>query len=104
MGRYPTSISREIQANRMKVKTYQKHRYFYSAKKAEALSYERRSESCKGIQLSEKELQEMDTLISGLVKKGQPLSHIYLEHGISKKLDENVFELLKANDWYVSVL
>ena len=64
-----------------KVKTCQKHRYFYSAKKAEALSNERRSESRKGIQLSEKELQDMDILISGLVKKGQPLSHIYLEHG-----------------------
>lgn len=64
-----------------KVKTCQKHRYFYSAKKADALSSERRSESRKGIQLAGKELYEMDRLVSDLIKKGQALSHIYSEHG-----------------------
>lgn len=64
-----------------KVKTCQKHRYFYSAKKADGLSNERRSESRKGIQISDAQLSEMDLLISELVKKGQPLSHIYSEHG-----------------------
>lgn len=56
-------------------------RYIYSAKMANDLSANRRSESRKGIRISDEELTKVDTLVSGLVKKGQPLSHIFSEHG-----------------------
>lgn len=40
----------------------------------------RRSESRRGIRISEEKKSEMDELITRLVKKGQPLTHIYAEH------------------------
>ena len=57
-----------------------KTKYFYSAKYAEAAVTRRRSESRKGIRLSEEQFSEMDKLITKYVKKGQPLAHIYAEH------------------------
>ena len=58
-----------------------KTRYVYSAKFAEAMVVRRRSESRRGIRLTEAEFQELDELITRCVKKGQPLTHIYAEHG-----------------------
>lgn len=57
-----------------------KSRYLYSAKFADAACTRRRSESRSGIRVKGKALAQMDRLISRLVKKGQPLRHIYAEH------------------------
>jgi len=57
-----------------------KPRYLYSAKFADAVYIRRRSESRAGIRLKGKDLEDMDRLITRLVKKGQPLSHIHAEH------------------------
>ena len=57
-----------------------KDKYIYSAKHADAVVSRRRSESRKGVRISDDKKQEMDELITRLVKKGQPLTHIYAEH------------------------
>ncbi len=57
-----------------------KDRYFYTAKYAEAGVSRRRSESRAGIRIRGGQLREMDELITRLVNKGQPLTHIYAEH------------------------
>lgn len=57
-----------------------KARYIYSAKYADAAVCRRRSESRQGFRISDEQLAEMDELITRLVKKGQPLTHIYTEH------------------------
>ena len=57
-----------------------KGKYIYSAKYADAAVERRRSESRQGIRVKEDVLKEMDELVTRLVKKGQPLTHIYAEH------------------------
>ena len=57
-----------------------KDKYIYSAKYADAAVTRRRSESRQGIRISDEKKSEMDELITRLVKKGQPLTHIYAEH------------------------
>lgn len=57
-----------------------KDRYYYSAKHADATVTRRRSESRQGIRTTSEDLNEMDKLVTKLVKKGQPLTHIYAEH------------------------
>lgn len=57
-----------------------KAKYIYSAKYADAAVCRRRSESRQGFRISDEQLVEMDELITRLVKKGQPLTHIYAEH------------------------
>lgn len=57
-----------------------KGKYIYSAKYAEAAVVRRRSESRQGIRVKDNVLKEMDELVTKLVKKGQPLTHIYAEH------------------------
>lgn len=57
-----------------------KDKYIYSAKHADAAVTRRRSESRQGVRLSDEQKAEMDKLITKLVKKGQPLTHIYAEH------------------------
>ena len=57
-----------------------KDKYIYSAKYADAAVTRRRSESRRGIRISDEKKSEMDELITRLVKKGQPLTHIYAEH------------------------
>ena len=57
-----------------------KDRFYYNAKYAEAAVSRRRSESRMGFRISEEQLKEMDVLITRLVRKGQPLTHIYAEH------------------------
>lgn len=57
-----------------------KDRYFYNAMYAEAANTRRRSESRQGIRISEEQFNRMDELVTCLVKKGQPLTHIYAEH------------------------
>ena len=57
-----------------------KDKYIYSAKHADAAVTRRRSESRQGIRVTEEQMAGMNSLITQLVKKGQPLAHIYAEH------------------------
>jgi len=57
-----------------------KDKYIYTAQYADAAVSRRRSESRQGIRLTEAQKAFVDELVTRLVKKGQPLSHIYAEH------------------------
>lgn len=57
-----------------------KDKYVYSAQHADAASCRRRSESRQGIRIKGEEKAFVDELVTRLVKKGQPLTHIYAEH------------------------
>ena len=56
-------------------------RAYYSAKHADAVAERRYSESHMGIRTRGEELQRMDDIVSRLIRKGQPLTHIHSEHG-----------------------
>ena len=58
----------------------QKEKYIYSAKYADAVVTRRRSESRQGVRIAPEEMKALDALVTRLVKKGQPLVHIYAEH------------------------
>ena len=66
-----------------------KNRAYYIAQQAEEMSKRRRSDSRKGIHLDENELRKLDELVTPLVKKGQPLTHIWASHkeelGVSER-------------------
>lgn len=55
-------------------------KYFYSARIAEDQSHNRLVESRRGTHLSNEEVARLDKLLKRLIKKGQPLVHIYEEH------------------------
>ncbi|MCR5022930.1 MAG: IS30 family transposase [Lachnospiraceae bacterium] len=57
-----------------------KDKYVYSAPYADAAVSRRRSESRQGIRLTPEQRAFVDELVTRLVKKGQPLTHIYAEH------------------------
>lgn len=57
-----------------------KEKYIYTAVYADAAVRRRRSESRQGIRLTKEQREFVDDLVTRLVKKGQPLSHIYAEH------------------------
>ena len=57
-----------------------KDKYVYSAPYADAAVSRRRSESRQGIRLTPEQKAYVDKLVTKLVNKGQPLSHIYAEH------------------------
>ena len=57
-----------------------KDKYIYTAQHADAAASRRRSESRQGIRLTEEQRAFVDELVTRLVKKGQPLTHIYAEH------------------------
>lgn len=57
-----------------------KDKYVYSAPYADASVSRRRSESRRGIRLTDEQKAFVDELVTRLVKKGQPLTHIYAEH------------------------
>lgn len=54
--------------------------YFYRAKHAEDSYQEIKRSSRRGINQSPESLEQLDRLISPLLRQGQPLSHIYLSH------------------------
>ena len=72
----PPYVCNTCKLNRLCIKD----RFVYSAKFADAMAVRRRSESRQGIRISDEDLKRLDELISRLVKKGQPLTHIYAEH------------------------
>jgi len=55
-------------------------RYLYNAEYANREYQTRLHESRKGIDLTRDELAALDALVSPLIRKGQPLVHIYNEH------------------------
>ena len=57
-----------------------KDKYVYSAPYADAAVSRRRSESRQGIRLTDEQKTFVDELVTRLVRKGQPLTHIYAEH------------------------
>lgn len=57
-----------------------KDKYIYTAQYADAAVKRRRSESRQGIRICEDDKKVLDELITKLVRKGQPLTHIYAEH------------------------
>lgn len=57
-----------------------KNRYYYNARYADAAVKRRRSVSRSGVRVSEEDLREIGRIIRPLLKKGQPLTHIYAEH------------------------
>lgn len=63
----------------LKVCTYE--RIIYVAKYADDMYRDTLSSSREGINQTPEKLQEIDRLISPLIKKGQPIAHIYSSHG-----------------------
>lgn len=57
-----------------------KDKYIYTATYADAASQRRRSESRQGIRLTATQKETVENLLMPLLKKGQPLAHIYSEH------------------------
>lgn len=55
-------------------------RYIYSSKFADQNSSSIRSECRSNIHTRGEELDKLDKLLTSLIRKGQPLSHIYAEH------------------------
>ncbi len=55
-------------------------RYFYDARVANREALEKRSESRKGIHLTNEELSNLNSLLSVNIRKGQPISHIFAVH------------------------
>jgi len=56
-------------------------RAYYSAKQADAVAERRYSESHMGIRTRGEDLEHMDKIVSKLIRKGQPLTHIHSVHG-----------------------
>lgn len=58
-------------------------KYYYRAEKAHERYKTLLSESREGINMTPKQLEELDKFISPLIKNGQPLSHIFSTYGDS---------------------
>lgn len=56
-------------------------RAYYSAKQSDAAAERRYSESHMGIRTNGEQLEQLDDIVGKLIMKGQPLTHIYAEHG-----------------------
>ena len=78
-----------------------KVKYNYSAQKAQRAYEKKLSESRQGINMTPEELQELNDLISPLILKGQPLSHIFAVHAdeipvcrrtLYNYLDQRIFQ------------
>lgn len=61
-------------------RTCKYERAYYIAAQADAASKRRYSESRCGPQLDKHEMTELDALVSPLIQKGQPLTHIFSAH------------------------
>ena len=57
------------------------NKYMYIGKQADEISRKRRSESRSHIHVRGQELRDFDEFITQQIMKGQPISHIYAEHG-----------------------
>lgn len=63
-----------------------KNKSFYDAKTANKKSEDRRSKAKNGTNLSNEEIKIIDEIVTPLVRKGQPLAHIYAEHKSKLKI------------------
>lgn len=84
-----------------KYRTCKLERYHYSAAKVQAKYEKKLTASRQGINLTLDELRELNDLISPLIMKGQPLSHIFAVHSdeipvcrrtLYNYLDQKVFQ------------
>lgn len=57
-----------------------RNRAYYIAQQADEMSKQRRSVSRQGIRIDAEALQRLDDLVTPLVKRGQPLTHICASH------------------------
>lgn len=57
-----------------------KEKYFYSAAVADANSRDTLKNSRAGINLSQQQLLDLDLLLTPLIQRGQPISHIFATH------------------------
>lgn len=55
-------------------------RVYYTAQQADSVAKRRYSQSRSKPQLQAEEIAALDSLVTPLIKKGQPLTHIYAEH------------------------
>ena len=56
-------------------------RFYYMANQADAMSKKRYSKARKKTHADKDELKRIDSIVYPLIRKGQPISHIYAEHG-----------------------
>lgn len=63
-------------------------KYFYGSSGAHSEYSQTLSNARKGIALDRDELAAMDSLVSPLIRKGQPVSHIYAEHAEEIEISE----------------
>lgn len=56
-------------------------RTYYISHQADAMAKKRYSDSRSNIQVKDEELTKIDEIVSPLILKGQPLTHIWSEHG-----------------------
>jgi len=76
-----------------------KDKYIYTAKYADAAVSRSRSESRKGIRLTDEQRTFVDELVTRLVKKGQPLTHIYAEHEAEMPISlRNLYNYIDAGE------
>jgi IS30 family transposase len=64
------------------------NKYKYSAKVADAKYQDQLTTSRSGINITKSELEALDNLVSPLIKKGQPVNHIYANHNEEIKCSE----------------
>lgn len=57
-----------------------KERYTYYARKADDSYHEVKSEARKGINLTPEEVFEINNILTPLIKKGQTINHLYINH------------------------
>ena len=57
-----------------------KERYTYYARKADDSYHEIKSEARKGINLTPEEVYNINTTLTPLIKKGQTINHLYINH------------------------
>ena len=56
-------------------------RVYYTAQQADAVAKRRYAEAKHKPQMQKEAMAALDALVTPLIKKGQPLTHIYAEHG-----------------------
>ena len=56
-------------------------RVYYTAQQADAVAKRRYAEARSKPQMQKEAMAALDALVTPLIKKGQPLTHIYAEHG-----------------------
>lgn len=87
------------------IKACSSDKYHYSAAKAQKVYEKTLSQSRTGINMTPEELQELNDIISPLILKGQPLSHIFTVHAdeipvcrrrLYNYLDQKIFQARKA--------